>query len=34
MSATFYALLAIALWATLATLGTALSHLPPFLLTG
>ena len=34
MSATFYALLAIALWATLAALGTALSHLPPFLLTG
>ncbi|GER14885.1 DMT family transporter [Variovorax boronicumulans] len=34
MPATFYALLAIALWATLATFGTALSHLPPFLLTG
>ena len=34
MSSTFYALLAIALWATLASLGTALSHLPPFLLTG
>jgi drug/metabolite transporter (DMT)-like permease len=34
MSATFYALLAIALWATLAALGTALSHVPPFLLTG
>jgi len=28
------ALVAIALWATLASLGTALSHLPPFLLTG
>ena len=28
------ALGAIALWATLASLGTALSHLPPFLLTG
>ncbi|MDP9913617.1 drug/metabolite transporter (DMT)-like permease [Variovorax boronicumulans] len=34
MPATFYALLAIALWATLATFGTALSHLPSFLLTG
>ncbi|MGJ7528976.1 DMT family transporter [Variovorax sp. GB1P17] len=34
MPSTFYALLAIALWATLASLGTALSHLPPFLLTG
>ncbi|QFZ83027.1 EamA family transporter [Variovorax paradoxus] len=34
MSATFYALLAIALWATLAAFGTSLSHLPPFLLTG
>lgn len=34
MSSTFYALLAIALWATLASLGTTLSHLPPFLLTG
>lgn len=34
MSPTFHALLAIALWATLASLGTALSHLPPFLLTG
>jgi drug/metabolite transporter (DMT)-like permease len=34
MSSTLYALLAIALWATLASLGTALSHLPPFLLTG
>ncbi|MEJ8849472.1 DMT family transporter [Variovorax rhizosphaerae] len=29
-----YALGAIALWATLASLGTALSHLPPFQLTG
>jgi drug/metabolite transporter (DMT)-like permease len=34
MSFTVYALAAIALWATLASLGTALSHLPPFLLTG
>ena len=34
MSPTFHALFAIALWATLASLGTALSHLPPFLLTG
>jgi drug/metabolite transporter (DMT)-like permease len=34
MSANFYALGAIALWATLATLGVSLSHLPPFLLTG
>ena len=34
MSATLYALGAIALWATLASLGTSLSHLPPFLLTG
>jgi drug/metabolite transporter (DMT)-like permease len=34
MSANFYALVAIALWATLATLGVALSHVPPFLLTG
>lgn len=29
-----YALGAIALWASLATLGVALSHVPPFLLTG
>lgn len=29
-----YALGAIALWATLASLGNALSHVPPFLLTG
>jgi len=34
MSATLLALAAIALWATLASLGTSLSHLPPFLLTG
>lgn len=34
MSSTLNALAAIALWATLASLGTALSHLPPFLLTG
>ena len=34
MSPTFLALFAIALWATLASLGTALAHLPPFLLTG
>lgn len=34
MSPTFLALLAITLWATLASLGTALAHLPPFLLTG
>ena len=34
MSSTAYALLAIALWTSLASLGTALSHLPPFLLTG
>jgi drug/metabolite transporter (DMT)-like permease len=34
MSATLYALAAIALWGTLASLGTTLSHLPPFLLTG
>ncbi|MDM0115619.1 DMT family transporter [Variovorax sp. J22R133] len=33
-SSTLFALAAIALWATLASLGTALSHLPPFLLTG
>jgi drug/metabolite transporter (DMT)-like permease len=30
----FYALGAIALWATLATLGVSLRHVPPFLLTG
>ena len=34
MSSTVYALLAIALWTSLASLGTVLSHLPPFLLTG
>ncbi|MBT2301821.1 DMT family transporter [Variovorax paradoxus] len=34
MSATLYALAAIALWGTLASLGTSLAHLPPFLLTG
>ncbi len=34
MSSTAWALLAIALWATLASFGTVLSHLPPFLLTG
>ena len=34
MSATLLALGAIALWATLASLGVALAHVPPFLLTG
>jgi drug/metabolite transporter (DMT)-like permease len=34
MHANGYALGAIALWATLATLGVALRHVPPFLLTG
>lgn len=34
MSATWLALGAIALWSTLATLGVALAHVPPFLLTG
>lgn len=34
MSANLYALGAIALWALLASLGLALSHVPPFLLTG
>jgi len=34
MSANLYALGAIALWSTLASLGVALQHLPPFLLTG
>lgn len=33
-SSHLYALGAIALWAVLATLGVALSHVPPFLLTG
>lgn len=34
MQANVYALGAIALWATLASLGIALRHVPPFLLTG
>ena len=34
MSANLLALGAIALWASLAALGVALSHVPPFLLTG
>jgi drug/metabolite transporter (DMT)-like permease len=34
MPANLYALGAIALWATLATLGVALAHVPPLLLTG
>ena len=34
MHANVYALGAIALWATLASLGVALQHVPPFLLTG
>ncbi|WP_395317672.1 DMT family transporter [Variovorax sp. UC74_104] len=34
MPSTAYAMIAIALWTTLASLGTSLSHLPPFLLTG
>ena len=34
MSANLLALCAIALWASLAALGVALSHVPPFLLTG
>lgn len=34
MQATFCALGAIALWASLASLGVALRHIPPFLLTG
>ena len=34
MHASFYALGAIALWATLASLGVSLGHVPPFLLTG
>ncbi|MEO8015847.1 DMT family transporter [Polaromonas sp.] len=34
MPANFYALGAIALWITLATLGVSLKHIPPFLLTG
>lgn len=34
MSANLYALGAIALWSSLASLGLSLSHVPPFLLTG
>jgi drug/metabolite transporter (DMT)-like permease len=34
MPANLYALGAIALWATLASLGVSLKHVPPFLLTG
>ena len=34
MHANLYALGAIALWATLASLGVSLRHVPPFLLTG
>jgi drug/metabolite transporter (DMT)-like permease len=34
MHPNLYALAAIALWASLATLGVALNHVPPFLLTG
>jgi drug/metabolite transporter (DMT)-like permease len=34
MPSAFYALGAIALWASLASLGVALRHVPPFLLTG
>lgn len=34
MKANVYALAAIALWSTLAAIGVALRHLPPFLLTG
>lgn len=34
MRANLYALGAIALWATLASLGVSLRHIPPFLLTG
>ena len=34
MQANFYALGAIALWASLASLGVSLTHVPPFLLTG
>jgi len=34
VSANVLALGAIALWASLAALGVALSHVPPFLLTG
>jgi len=34
VAGTAFALAAIALWATLASLGVALAHVPPFLLTG
>jgi drug/metabolite transporter (DMT)-like permease len=34
LQANFYALGAIGLWATLASLGVSLGHVPPFLLTG
>jgi len=34
MPANFYALGAIVIWATLASLGVSLKHVPPFLLTG
>ena len=34
LTANLYALAAIALWASLATLGVSLAHVPPFLLTG
>lgn len=34
MSANLYAFAAIALWASLAAMGVALAHVPPFLLTG
>src|SRR5436309_2068963 len=34
MHPNLYALAAIALWASLATLGVRLAHVPPFLLTG
>lgn len=34
MSSLFFSLIAIFLWATLASLGVLLKHLPPFLLTG
>ena len=34
MQANLYALCAIALWASLASLGVSLTHIPPFLLTG
>ncbi|HQD48690.1 MAG TPA: EamA/RhaT family transporter, partial [Ottowia sp.] len=33
-TANLLALATIALWASLAALGTALAHVPPFLLTG